>query len=450
MTALIDQLTTKLRNSKLIAASSWYVISTFAQKAILFLAIPVITRLLTTDQYGTVALYATWASVFLIVLPLNTQASGFRAWFDYENKHAAFTASVLVLGTLTSILGLAILWVLPAELVFTIFNLEKPFVVAAGFSALFVFPQKLVMSGWQAAKKHRHFATASFLIVAFSTLLSIGLLLLAQSTNIFGDPTWARILGLLIVAMIAWVVFFGYALRGKDRLFNSEFWRYSIAYSAPLIAHLLSAILLSQFDRVMINAYVGRAESGIYSFAYQIGEMVFMLWTATHMAWQPWFYDRMKEQDYPAIRHKSIQYQGAFTLLTVGIIVAGVAIVPFIAPETYWGATSIIPLIMIGGFFRFLYTFYLHIELEKKRTAYVSIGTLIAAAINVGLNLWLLPIYGYEAAAWATLIAYAVLFLLHAAIVRFRLKVRGVYNFPFMVGMATLVTIVGVVVYLLA
>jgi len=53
------------------------------------------------------------------------------------------------------------------------------------------------------------------------------------------------------------------------------------------------------------------------------------------------------------------------------------------------------------------------------------------------------------AAAWATLIAYALLFLLHAAIVRFLLKRRGIFNFPLMLGLGATIAGVAVLVYAL-
>lgn len=95
--------------------------------------------------------------------------------------------------------------------------------------------------------------------------------------------------------------------------------------------------------------------------------------------------------------------------------------------KKYREAVYIIPIVMSGYCFRFLYTYYVNIELYCMKSFTVSMATVAAALINVALNFLWVPHYGYEAAAVTTSIGFAVLYGLHYAAVR-RTQYCGIYD----------------------
>ncbi len=48
-----------------------------------------------------------------------------------------------------------------------------------------------------------------------------------------------------------------------------------------------------------------------------------------------------------------------------------------------------------------------------KKTLAISIGTIMAGGLNIILNLTMIPVFGYEIAAWTTVISYFCLFIFH-------------------------------------
>jgi len=75
---------------------------------------------------------------------------------------------------------------------------------------------------------------------------------------------------------------------------------------------------------------------------------------------------------------------------------------------TYRGAAVIVPWIVCGYVFAGAYFVPANFLFVAERTALIPMVTVAAGALNVGLNLWLMPRYGVMAAAWTTLISYAV------------------------------------------
>ncbi|GAH32940.1 unnamed protein product, partial [marine sediment metagenome] len=76
----------------------------------------------------------------------------------------------------------------------------------------------------------------------------------------------------------------------------------------------------------------------------------------------------------------------------------------------------------------FLYTLYGNYSFYRKKTGLISLTTLFAGGINIGLNYWLIPIYGYVAAAYTTLVSYFLLFLFHFLNVKYILKEKDIIS----------------------
>ncbi|MDG2005640.1 MAG: polysaccharide biosynthesis C-terminal domain-containing protein, partial [Novosphingobium sp.] len=77
--------------------------------------------------------------------------------------------------------------------------------------------------------------------------------------------------------------------------------------------------------------------------------------------------------------------------------------------ESFRVALPIVPVVIMAQGAMFLATIYASYAFFRKRTGLISMATLSAAAINVVLNIWLIPIYGYVAAAWTTWASYLLL-----------------------------------------
>jgi len=88
-------------------------------------------------------------------------------------------------------------------------------------------------------------------------------------------------------------------------------------------------------------------------------------------------------------------------------------ILTIMAPKEYWSGKVLIPPIVLASFFMFLYSISVDLEYYYKSTKIIATNTIIAAGINIILNYIFIPLYGALAAAFTTVIAYAVSFAIH-------------------------------------
>lgn len=450
LTAQVNKLLRKYQSSVMLRSGVWYLVGRFGLKGMTFLGVLLFSRLLLPEQFGTASIFFAWAAVLYIVTTLYIESSILRARFDYEDdRYPPFLSSVLTLGLLLSVAALVFVLLVPESLLLSALGLPRSLVLLAVLHLPALLAMNIMLRRWEAQSNYRQNVVLMVLVEFGEMLLSVLLIVVPPLLFTAYPVELGRILGYAVIYLIVGGWCLWQILREGRTFINREYWRYALALSIPLIPHALSQIMLSQFDRIMIDQYTGRDEAGIYSFAYQLGTLVFVIWTATNTAWAPWFYKHMKEERYAIIRQRIPQYIGGFTAVTLLLILTSPLYVPLIAPAAYQGAIRIVPVIMGGGFFVFLYSLYANVEFHEKKTWYVAVNTIIAAIINIILNLIFIPRDGYLAAGWTTLVSYICLWLAHAAVVRFRLKSPNVNNFALSTLTGTLVVAATLLVYLL-
>ncbi len=409
----------RFRDSKLLKSGIWYLLGTFGQQGLAFIGVFVFSRLMTPQEYGTVSIFMSWVAIFASTLTLNVHGSISPAKYDYdEPTFKRFVSSAVALGTLVSVIAFVVVAVLPDSVSQSLFNLQPLYVMFAIGITIGDFWSNSMLAVWNMEYRYRSYAVARVVIGLSRLVLPLILILAAFG----GDNSFARIVGMMASALIIGLFFLRAILLQGKTLFKREFWRYAVTYGVPLIPHTLSGYILSHFDRILIDRFIGRDEAGLYTFAYQIGEITYMLWYASNTAWVPYFFEQMSKGSHDLLRRRATQYMLAFAGVSLMAMVGGVIIIRVLASPEYQVAQTLVPIIMCSQFFMLLYSLYVNVEFYEKKTAYISVGTALAAAANLLLNLWWLPIYSYAAAAWSTLISYILLFVFHYAIVRYRLK----------------------------
>jgi O-antigen/teichoic acid export membrane protein len=431
----------RLRQKKLIKAGLWYVIGNLSQRAIAFLSLPIIARLLLPEQIGVVSVWQGWVSILSIVLTLNVSTSVTNAATEFpDENYRNFLGAIVITAIASSIVGTVLLQLLPASVSTSIFGVSKPLLLLAcvvGGMTGIVQIQMMVY--------RQKYAYSSYNLLAIGTQIVaviFGVLLIVLPPRIWPDydVTYGQPFGILISLAIPTLIILRASVAGSRGRFHPDSARYALAIGIPLILHTLAHSLLSRSDTYLIAQLVGERETGIYSIAYRFGEIVLAVWAGSTNVWTVWFFERMKAEDRTIIRVRAKQYVLGFALVTLLLMVAAPIALRLLTPEPYWAGIRLVPVIMSAGYFAMLYGLYIPVEYFYKRTRITGVVTLFAAVINIGLNLMLIPAIGYEAAAFTTVAAYALMFAGHAYYVESRFDVRGLFDLRLLalagVGMA--------------
>lgn len=393
-----------------------YAAANILGRGLAFISIPIFTRLLSPADYGILAIFLSFLGVVSIIMGMGIRGSIIRYYYEETDDFDSFLGTNLVFILGWSIVVLIILVLLKPTLI-GFFNIPFTLLLLGGVIAFLNITFQNYTGYLQASKRSKTVfnlnATRSVIILAFAIVITIML-------------TDNRYYGKVIANLITSIIFFIICLKPLLKLsslnIKKKHIKYSLVFGIPIVFHLLSGRVLIDFDRIIINQLVGNKEAGLYSFAYNVGMIQNLISMGMLTAWTPMFYAKLNEQRYGEISKLASKYARLVYILAFTLILFSREIVILLADKEYHAAFEIVPIIVVSYVFFFLYTMYVEFAFYAKKTYMIAVLTIIAGSINVGLNYLLIPKYGYQVAAWTTLISYASLLLLHYCNVRFIIK----------------------------
>jgi len=385
----------------------WYLVSDFLLKGMAFITIPVFTRLLTVEEYGIVSVYSSFVAIMAIVSGLDLHAGIGRAAIDFEEDYPKYLSSVISLSFAVFLVGIVVISAFSTTISSWI-ALSPDLVILATITGYGSFVFGFYNSHLLFQQKYKQKSVLNVIKAISEVVLAIILILLINKAGYYG-----RVYSSLIISTVFMGLAFIIIFRKSKKIYFPEAWWYAIKIGIPLVPHNLSHIMLAQFDRMAIQALVGATETGLYSFAYNIGMIPLVFLGATNSAWVPWFYRQLQNQKHNKIKKAVKIYSLSFLVITLGILILGPELALLMAPGDYLSGVKLVPVVVLSYFFQFLYTVYVNFAFYMKKTLAISIGTIMAGGLNIVLNLLLIPVFGYEIAAWTTVISYFCLFVFH-------------------------------------
>ncbi len=414
-------MTNKISESNnVIRASAWYTISNFSAKAVGFLTVPIFTRLLTKTEVGAYDNILVWMEILYIVISLCVSSSVNRARFDYPGKINEFCSTILLTG---SVITACVYGIVVLKLPFfeTLLKIEGRYIHLM-FLYIFFYLAFEIFSILQRVQYHYKLSAAlSFLMTFLPTVVSVILV------TTLGDRLAGRTIGHIVPIVVLSAPLYVYLIVKGKAVVKLSYFKYAFLYSWPFILHLLALRLLNTSDRIMIVQMIGEEANAIYGIAHSCVSIASLFLTSLNTAISPWVFDQLEAKDYQPLRKITIPYVGGFAILVHFIMLFAPEILLIIGGPAYVEATSCFVPLFTSIVVQFCYCMYVNVEQYAKKTWTIAFGTAIAALVNIVLNYLLIPVFGYVASAYTTLVGYLVLFFVHFCFVRI-IGYKHIYN----------------------
>lgn len=168
--------------------------------------------------------------------------------------------------------------------------------------------------------------------------------------------------------------------------------------------------------------------------------VVTMVASSINQAWVPWFMEKLSRNKADEIKQATKPY--TFVVVIGGILIglAAPEIIMIIGGEEYLEAVDLIPVIVLKCILAFFYTLYVNIEFYLKKTALISMITVLVSCVGLTISYISIPLWGYTAAAYGALISSGLELLLHAMCVK-RLGMSCIYDNAFIAKMVVVACI---------
>lgn len=371
--------------------------------------IPLLTRTLGATDYGIWAQSLATSGLVLLLVGLGLPTSMTR-FLPAKTDKAAIrddVYSVLCLSLLVTLVASVVMVVFAGTIARTFFDGATQIVRLTALIILLSSPAFLCLTFFRAFSNMKTYslfvlidAYAQVGIIAYLVLNGYGLLPI--------------LVGLVALKALLLVCSLGYAARqigaARPRFLRTKAY---LRFALPLMPSSLSWWIISSSDRYVIAGYLGLDSVGIYSVAFGIGNTMALVVGVLGLVLTPTLshlYDEAKMDELSTRIGYTLKY---FLMLAIPFVVGAAVIARpiltlFSTPTIASQGHVVLPMIAFSILLLGASSIVGQVLLLTKRTALAGVVGLAAAALNLGLNILLVPHLGINGSALSSVVAYAL------------------------------------------
>jgi len=390
--------------------SAIYGLGGLVSRILAVLLLPLYTKYLTPGDYGRIETLIAASAVLVIVLRMGISSAFFRFYFDSQDNERRTRVVrtsfwfTMVMATAGLVLGL----VFAPQIADALRLGDHPNLVRAGAVGLWAqMNYEQLTSLFRVEERSVAFVLASLANV----LITVGATVLLVVA--FDKGAIGVLVGNFTGTLCVYAMLLGYRRYQLGLQFDRGLLRGMNRFGLPLVPAALALWAINFIDRWLIAVFKDQGEVGVYSVAVRIASAVLFLLIAFRTAWPAFAYsiedDREARRTYSYVL-TYVVYLTCWVSLALGVLAPW--LVHLLARNAaFHRASDAVALLSFAGAAYAGYTVLAIGSGRARRTQGNWLVAGAAAALNVGLNIALIPPYGMVGAAIATLAAYLGLFL---------------------------------------
>lgn len=399
-----------------------YGMATVVPRLMTFILAPLQIGALTTTSYSENTTFYVWAAFFNVILTFGMETAFFRFFSRSDKKGDVFSTAFISL-TLSSV-AFFLLVLLFGDTIIGLVDLPpKFFYILLGvlvLDNLVVIPFAYL----RALNKPMKFTFIKVANVFILTIINfIYLKFIPEYPAAFPDFVlrtfdednlvqyifWANLVASAATFLMLLPYFFKTRIVFKTAIFK-QLWN----YGWPIMVAGVAYVINEMFDKLVLKDLISEEIMGAYSGCYKLAIFMAIYIQAFRLGAEPFFFNQYHKENARLIYAEILKY---FVLLGSAILLFLVVFLDLfkiiIVPnEDYWVTIAIVPIILLANLCLGIYH---NLSVWYKLTDKTRVGMYISicgAVLTIVLNLTLIPVYGFMAAAWATLVAYGSMMLL--------------------------------------
>ncbi len=384
------------------------------------------TRIFQKAEYGVVTELYAWMAILLIVLTYGMETGFFRFAQKKEDYEKVYSTSLITLfGTSALFLLLVFIFINPVSVVLDYPDHHDFVLMTAAIMAIDAF------CAIPFARLRKENRPVIFSIIKISNvvinIVAVLFLLLAAPKIWQNSDGWFRkvydpgyrvgyvFVANLIGSIATLLMLLPFIIKIKAG-FDKSLWQRMIIYSFPLLIAGLSGSLNDVIDKVLLRRVLGNETGletvGVYGAGYKVAVLMSLFIQMFRFAAEPFFFERAKKEN----AKETYAYVMKYFVIAMLMVFLGINLYitgfKFIIGPDFRESLVVVPIVSMGYL---LYGIYLNHSIWYKLNDLTRFGiyiTLIGAVITVLINIFLIPVYGYMASAWAHVAAYGAMIIM--------------------------------------
>jgi len=398
------------------------------------------TRIFDKSEYGVITELYAWMVLLIIILTYGMETGFFRFTQNKEDYEKVYSTALisLFLSSLIFVM-LVFIFIKPFSALLNYRNNQdyiKMLAVIVATDAVCAIPfARLRRDNRPVVFSILKILNVILTIAAVLFLLKVAPVIYEKSNGWFRrnyDPDYGVgyvFLANLIGSAATLLMLMPFIFRTK-LMFYWSIWRKMLIYSLPLLVAGLSGSISDTLDKVILRRMIGPENGlqtvGVYGAGYKIAVLMALFIQMFRFAAEPFFFERAKHDDAKETYAYVMKYFVIIMLFIYLIINLYISGIQFIVGTNFREAMIVVPIVSMAYL---MYGIYVNHSIWYKLTDFTRFGiyiTLIGTIITVLINVFLIPVYGYMASAWAHLASYGSMIIMSFIFAEKRYKVN--YN----------------------
>lgn len=410
-----------------------YGIGTFFSKILVFLMVPIYTRVFSKGDFGYYDVLVSDMQMIVSIAFVEIWSGIIRFMFDGNDKYKPIKTYLRMFPMLLVFYGIGII------ILSFVFELKYPIItIIYGLLYLLFSVSNSICRGLEQNTKYVVSGLISTVVACgLSILLSVKLhlgikyLLIAQS------------IGYLIAVFYVEITTKSYRKAIKTNYEQGSI-KGMTKYCIPLMLNSFSFLFLGTYNKNIIISQLGEAQSGIVAYVNKFATIVGVLLSVYALAWQEQAFvsasDDNREEQYSHYLNEFVK------LIGLGIpvyIIACVFFSPLFGGTEYYNSEIFIPLAILSSYISNFSGVISTVIAVKKKTNFILYSTAIGAIINVVLASIFIKKYGINASAISLCISFGVIAVLRFIFTKkdFNLKIKWAYLIIMLMEVAIIQTL---------
>lgn len=375
----------------------------FGTKLLSFFLVPLYTSVLTSAEYGTYDLYSATVSLFVPILTLNIADSTTIFLLDKANSKQGIISISLKYYFCSLVIFAAAICLNLAFKFLPLFN-EYPVFLFLMFAVNGLV--NLLLCYARGLDRIKDVSVSGVLCSAVMIALNIVFLIpLHLGLKGYYIATICGSLVQIFYLCVSIKIFKFIKFKRQDKSLKKEM----LGYSCPMILNTVSWWINSVSDRYMVTAFCGVVANGIYSVAYKIPSILTMFQSIFSQAWTLSAVQDFDSEDKSGFFSRMYSlYNVCMVLLCSVLILADKFIAHILYAKDFYEAWRYVPFLLVSVVFGSLSGYLGGIFSAVKDSRSFASSTVAGAVLNIGLNFFLIRLWGALGAAVATMASYVL------------------------------------------
>lgn len=378
---------------------------------------PIYTYYLPPSNYGVLSELYAWVAFLLVLLTFGMETAFFRFFHEKEDKESVFRNSFL------SVIGINVIFFLLLMLFnqsladAMLYGDHPEYIILLGTIVCIDAVTAMPMAKLRSANKAIRFSLIHFTAIGVNIGFNLLFLIVFMNPERPEEGILFILIANLLSSSVKVIGCAGDFLHLKLK-FDKQLAKEMLLFSLPLVVAGFAGIINETLDRAMLKHILyksggltlteSEAQLGIYSACYKLAMLVAIFLQAYRYAAEPFFFSNAKHIDRNKLYIRIMNYFIAAVSILFLLVSLNIDIFKhFIRNEAYWVGLGVVPILLLANIFLGIYfnqSIWYKLSGQTRFGAYIAIG---GASLTILINYLFIPVYGFWASAWATLIVYA-------------------------------------------